>query len=117
MENEPSLSWSRHRGAGPDQTLQGAGSRRWRELPGGSGRDLRFPRPNGAGKSTTIDMLCTLVRPTAGSAHVAGFNVITHQTQVRRQIGLVFQDPTLDDYFPANENQGFQQECYGVPGE
>src|SRR5660398_274262 len=76
-----------------------------------------FLGPNGAGKSTTIDMLCTLVRPTAGSAHVAGFNVITHQTQVRRQIGLVFQDPTLIDYFPANENQGFQQECYGVPGE
>jgi len=78
------------------------------------GETFGFLGPNGAGKSTTIDMLCTLVRPTAGSAHVAGFNVITHQTQVRRQIGLVFQDPTLDDYLTAHENLEFHAELYGV---
>lgn len=78
------------------------------------GEVFGFLGPNGAGKSTTIDMLCTLARPTAGSAQVAGFNVASHPTQVRRQIGLVFQDPTLDDYLTARENLEFHAELYGV---
>src|SRR5437016_3802682 len=68
------------------------------------GETYGFLGPNGAGKSTTISMLCTLVRPTGGSATVAGFDVVREQAQVRRRIGLVFQDTTLDDYLTAEEN-------------
>jgi ABC-2 type transport system ATP-binding protein len=71
--------------------------------------------PNGAGKSTTISMLCSLVRPTSGAARVAGFDVAEEQAQVRRRIGLVFQDTTLDDYLTAAENLRFHAELYGVP--
>ncbi|HUY55380.1 MAG TPA: ATP-binding cassette domain-containing protein, partial [Candidatus Nanopelagicaceae bacterium] len=63
-----------------------------------AGETFGFLGPNGAGKSTTIAMLCTISRPTAGSAQVAGFDVVREQAQVRRHIGLVFQDTTLDDY-------------------
>src|ERR1700758_3900002 len=71
------------------------------------GETYGFLGPNGAGKSTTISMLCTLVRPTAGTATVAGFDVVRYRTEVRRQIGLVFQDTTLDDYLTAGENLRF----------
>src|SRR5438270_3424734 len=79
------------------------------------GETYGFLGPNGAGKSTTISMLCTLVRPTAGTAAVAGFDVVRQRTEVRRQIGLVFQDTTLDDYLTANENLRFHAELYRVP--
>jgi ABC-2 type transport system ATP-binding protein len=71
--------------------------------------------PNGAGKSTTISMLCTLVRPTGGWARVAGSDVVREQASVRRRIGLVFQDTTLDEYLTAAENLRFHAELYGVP--
>jgi len=74
-----------------------------------------FLGPNGAGKSTTIKMLCTLALPTAGTATVAGFDVVRQQAEVRRRIGLVFQDPTVDDYLTAEENLRFHAELYGVP--
>ena len=76
-----------------------------------------FLGPNGAGKSTTINMLCTLLRPTAGSARVAGIDVVVDPRGVRRQIGLVFQDTTLDDYLTAEENLRFHADLYGVPTE
>ena len=79
------------------------------------GEIFGFVGPNGAGKSTTISMLCTLIRPTGGTAHVAGFDVVTQPTQVRRCIGLVFQDTTLDDYLTASQNLRFHAELYGVP--
>jgi ABC-2 type transport system ATP-binding protein len=79
------------------------------------GEIFGFLGPNGAGKSTTISMLCTLLRPTSGSAHVAGFDVVQQRAQVRRNIGLVFQDPTLDEYLTAEENLRFHAELYGVP--
>ncbi|MBV9282992.1 MAG: ATP-binding cassette domain-containing protein [Acidimicrobiia bacterium] len=79
------------------------------------GETYGFLGPNGAGKSTTISMLCTLIRPSAGSAKVAGFDVVAQRTEVRRQIGLVFQDTTLDDYLTAEENLRFHAELYGVP--
>jgi ABC-2 type transport system ATP-binding protein len=79
------------------------------------GETYGFLGPNGAGKSTTISMLCTLVQPTAGSAQVAGFDVVRQRTEVRRQIGLVFQDTTLDDYLTAEENLRFHAELYRVP--
>jgi ABC-2 type transport system ATP-binding protein len=81
------------------------------------GESFGFLGPNGAGKSTTINILCTLLRPTGGSASVAGFDVATRPADVRRHIGLVFQDPTLDEYLTAEENLRFHAELYGVPRE
>lgn len=80
-----------------------------------SGETFGFLGPNGAGKSTTIGMLCTLVTPTAGHAEVAGFDVIRERDRVRRHIGLVFQDPTLDTYLSAERNLRLHAELYGVP--
>ncbi len=71
--------------------------------------------PNGAGKSTTISVLCTLLQPTSGRARVARADVVTQRGRVRSRIGLVFQDPTLDEYLTAEENLRFHAELYGVP--
>jgi ABC-2 type transport system ATP-binding protein len=79
------------------------------------GEVFGFLGPNGAGKTTTISMLCTLVNPTGGSATVAGHDVVKERDQVRRNIGLVFQDPTLDGYLSAQQNLRFHAELYGVP--
>jgi ABC-2 type transport system ATP-binding protein len=79
------------------------------------GETFGFLGPNGAGKSTTIRILCTLAAPTAGSATVAGYDVASQREQVRRNIGLVFQDPTLDSYLSAEQNLRFHAELYGVP--
>jgi ABC-2 type transport system ATP-binding protein len=79
------------------------------------GETFGFLGPNGAGKSTTISMLCTLLTPSGGRARVAGFDVTTRKAEVRRRIGLVFQDTTLDDYLTAEENLRFHAELYGVP--
>jgi len=79
------------------------------------GEIFGFLGPNGAGKSTTINILCTLLHPSAGTATVAGFDVETQQLEVRRRIGLVFQDTTLDEYLTAEENLRFHAELYGVP--
>ncbi|HMD56543.1 MAG TPA: ATP-binding cassette domain-containing protein [Solirubrobacteraceae bacterium] len=85
------------------------------EVP--AGETFGFLGPNGAGKSTTIGMLCTLVRPTGGSALVAGHDVVSERDEVRRHIGLVFQDTTLDGYLTAEENLRLHAELYGVPRE
>ncbi|NJP89107.1 ATP-binding cassette domain-containing protein [Nonomuraea sp. FMUSA5-5] len=79
------------------------------------GEVFGFLGPNGAGKTTTINMLCTLVNPTGGSATVAGHDVVKERDEVRRNIGLVFQDPTLDGYLSAEQNLRFHAELYGVP--
>jgi ABC-2 type transport system ATP-binding protein len=79
-----------------------------------AGETFGFLGPNGAGKSTTINMLCTLVRPSAGTAMVAGHDVVRESDAVRRRIGLVFQDPTLDGYLSAEQNMRFHAELYGV---
>ena len=65
------------------------------------GETFGFLGPNGAGKSTTISMLCTLLKPSGGTALVAGHDVVDARAEVRRRIGLVFQDTTLDDYLTA----------------
>jgi ABC-2 type transport system ATP-binding protein len=78
------------------------------------GEVFGFLGPNGAGKTTTINMLCTLARPTAGSARVAGHDVVRERDDVRRHIGLVFQDPTLDGYLTAEQNLRLHAELYGV---
>jgi ABC-2 type transport system ATP-binding protein len=79
------------------------------------GEIFGFLGPNGAGKSTTINMLCTLVRPSGGSALVAGHDVVSERDEVRRNIGLVFQDTTLDGYLTAEQNLRLHAELYGVP--
>jgi len=80
-----------------------------------AGETFGFLGPNGAGKSTTISMLCTLVKPSAGSARVAGHDVVSERDDVRRNIGLVFQDTTLDGYLSAEQNLRLHAELYGVP--
>ena len=82
-----------------------------------TGEVFGFLGPNGAGKTTTINMLCTLVKPTAGSASVAGHDVVRERDDVRRNIGLVFQDPTLDGYLTAEQNLRLHAELYGVQSE
>ena len=74
-----------------------------------------FLGPNGAGKTTTINMLITLLRPTAGRAEVAGFDVATRPAEVRRRIGIVFQESTLDLDLSAAENLRFQADLCGLP--
>ena len=81
----------------------------------GQGEVFAFLGPNGAGKSTTIKMLCTLAHPTSGQATVAGFDVVSRAKAVRRHIGLVFQEQTLDDQLTAEENLRFHAVLYGVP--
>jgi ABC-2 type transport system ATP-binding protein len=81
------------------------------------GEVFGFLGPNGAGKSTTINMLCTLLKPSAGSATVAGYDVVKDRDDVRRHIGLVFQDPTLDSYLTGAQNLRMHAELYGVERE
>ncbi|MDQ1585479.1 MAG: type transport system ATP-binding protein, partial [Actinomycetota bacterium] len=78
------------------------------------GETFGFLGPNGAGKSTTIKILCTLVEATEGTAQVAGFDVARDRDAVRRRIGLVFQEPTLDAYLTGEQNLRFHGELYGV---
>ncbi|MGA9856610.1 MAG: ATP-binding cassette domain-containing protein [Solirubrobacteraceae bacterium] len=82
-----------------------------------SGEVFGFLGPNGAGKTTTINMLCTLAKPTSGTASVAGHDVVTERDDVRRNIGLVFQDPTLDGYLTAEQNLKLHAELYGVQSD
>ena len=79
-----------------------------------TGQTYGFLGPNGAGKSTTIEMLCTIRNPSAGAARVAGFDVVRQRDQVRRRIGLVFQQQTLDLQLTAEQNLRFHAELYGL---
>lgn len=74
-----------------------------------------FLGPNGAGKTTTINILCTLLLPTGGRASVNGYDVVKQRRMVQRSIGLVFQDPTVDEYLTAEQNLRFHAYAYGVP--
>ena len=79
------------------------------------GEIFGFLGPNGAGKTTTINVLCTLIKPTGGAATVNGYDVLTQRSEVRRSIGLVFQEATLDEYLTAEQNLLFHAYAYGVP--
>jgi ABC-2 type transport system ATP-binding protein len=79
------------------------------------GEVFGFLGPNGAGKTTTISVLCTLLQPTAGVVRVAGMDVARQPDDVRRAIGLIFQDPTLDLQLTAQENLDFHAYAYDVP--
>jgi ABC-2 type transport system ATP-binding protein len=74
-----------------------------------------FLGPNGAGKSTTLSVLCTLRAPSAGRAEVAGFDVARSPHEVRRRIGVLFQDPCVDDRLTGLENLKLHAMVYGVP--
>ncbi|HET9174398.1 MAG TPA: ATP-binding cassette domain-containing protein [Candidatus Saccharimonadales bacterium] len=71
--------------------------------------------PNGAGKSTTIKMLTTLLRPTAGTLTLDGFDVVRQQAAARHSFGIVFQDPSVDTDLTAYENMELHAVLYGVP--
>lgn len=79
------------------------------------GETFGFLGPNGAGKTTTINVLCTLLKPTSGTATLNGYDVARHPHQVRQSIGLIFQDPSLDDRLTAAENLEFHGVLYDVP--
>lgn len=79
------------------------------------GEIFAFLGPNGAGKTTTISMLITLMRPTEGRALVAGYDVVKQQDAVRKSIGIVFQEPTLDKQLTAYENLELHTVLYNVP--
>lgn len=81
------------------------------------GEVFGFLGPNGAGKTTTISMLCTLLKPSGGSAVLNGFDVVRQRSQVRRSIGLVFQDSTVDEYLTAEQNLRFHAYAYRIPGD
>jgi len=85
------------------------------DLAVSAGETFGFLGPNGAGKTTTIKILCTLASATSGTARVAGYDTATQRDAVRRNIGLVFQDTTLDSYLTAEQNLRFHAELYGVP--
>ncbi|MDD1779484.1 MAG: ATP-binding cassette domain-containing protein, partial [Candidatus Helarchaeota archaeon] len=82
-----------------------------------SGEIFGFLGPNGAGKSTTIKMLCTLYQPTGGQAKVGGFDILTESEQVRKIIGYVPQDITVDGRLTGYENLEFQAALYGLKGK
>ncbi|MDO8870819.1 MAG: ATP-binding cassette domain-containing protein [Methanobacteriaceae archaeon] len=85
--------------------------------------DLKVPRnsiygvlgPNGAGKTTLISMLCTILRPTGGSAMVNGYDIEKQAKQVRASIGIVFQSRALDDILTGREHLEMHAALYGVP--
>jgi ABC-2 type transport system ATP-binding protein len=79
------------------------------------GEVFGFLGPNGAGKTTTINILCTLSKLTSGRASVNGFDVVRQQRQVRNSIGLVFQDPSLDERLSGLQNLNFHASVYHVP--
>ncbi len=78
------------------------------------GETFAFLGPNGAGKSTTISLLCALARPTAGTATVAGVDVLTHPDQVRRQVGMLFQHSSLDMELTVQQNLRVHARLYGM---
>lgn len=87
--------------------------------------NLKVPRnsvygvlgPNGAGKTTLISMLCTILRPTSGSAAVNGYDVAKNAKEVRSSIGVVFQSRALDDILTGREHLEMHAALYGVPTE
>src|SRR5205085_1743217 len=74
-----------------------------------------FLGPNGAGKSTTVLMLTTLLPPTAGRAHVAGFDIVSEGPQVRRAIGAALQEAALDPLLTGREHLRLQTALHGLP--
>jgi len=97
--------------------------KRYAEVTAVDGVSLEIPEgevfgllgPNGAGKTTLISMLSTLVKPTSGTAVVAGRDINREPLEVRRNIGIVFQEPSVDDLLTGRENLYLHSMLYGVP--
>jgi ABC-2 type transport system ATP-binding protein len=79
------------------------------------GESFGFLGPNGAGKTTTIRILTTLLPPTSGAARIGGLDVTKASNRVREKIGIIFQDPSLDERLTAYENLYFHAALYRVP--
>jgi ABC-2 type transport system ATP-binding protein len=86
------------------------------DLTVATGEVFGFLGPNGAGKTTTVRMLCTLLPPTAGSATVAGLDVVKDSAQVRRRIGVALQEIGLDPVQTGRELLELQCGLYGITG-
>ena len=71
--------------------------------------------PNGAGKTTVISMLSTILKPTSGTGIVNGFDIVKEANKVRKSIGIVFQEPSIDDRLTGRENLFMHANLYGVP--
>jgi len=82
-----------------------------------SGEVFGLLGPNGAGKTTIISILSTLLNPSSGYAEVAGFDISTNRDDVRRSIGVVFQEPALDEKLTGKENLEFHAMMYGLGKE
>jgi len=80
------------------------------------GEFFGFLGPNGAGKTTTVHILATLLAPSRGAARVAGHDIVREDLQVRRRIGLVFQETTLDRDLTVAENLRFAARLWDIPG-
>jgi ABC-2 type transport system ATP-binding protein len=85
------------------------------DLTVAEGEIFGFLGPNGAGKSTAVRMLTTLLRPTAGRAIVAGFDVAKQPDEVRRRIGVALQDAAIDPLMTGSELLHLQAVLYGIP--
>ncbi|VVB66783.1 Trehalose/maltose import ATP-binding protein MalK [Candidatus Gugararchaeum adminiculabundum] len=98
-------------------------TRKFGELTAVNGLNLEIKKgeifgllgPNGAGKTTTISMLTGMLRPTSGSASVHGFDVLHETPKVRKSIGIVFQEPSVDDLLTGRENLQMHALLYGIP--
>lgn len=92
------------------------------EITAVAGVDLTIPQntiyallgPNGAGKTTTISMLTTLTEPTEGSATIVGYDVVRQADQVRRRIGVTFQETVLDDALTGRQVMTYHGQLYGL---
>ncbi|MCY6482921.1 ATP-binding cassette domain-containing protein [Clostridium aestuarii] len=79
------------------------------------GEIFGFLGPNGAGKSTTINILCTIIGRTSGEVYINGLDVYKEQDEVRKNIGIIFQEKTLDEKLTARENLIIHGRLYNVP--
>jgi ABC-2 type transport system ATP-binding protein len=110
----------------PDAVVRVAGlTKRYGRTVALDGIDLAIRRnelfallgPNGAGKTTLIHILCTILRPDAGTVTLAGFDVARAPRQARRHLGVVFQEPSVDDRLTVFENLNFHGLIYQVPAD
>jgi ABC-2 type transport system ATP-binding protein len=81
----------------------------------GQGELFALLGPNGAGKTTLLHIICTILRPDKGTVQIGGVDALAHPTRSRRDLGVVFQEPSLDDRLTVFENLNFHGLVFGVP--